>query len=667
MWKDLSMKERASLIKLGVDNGIYNLNEIRDSYNQYAEGGPIKSYYDFATRLSKAWNNQDLSKDDYDYEKYYYDNPEEAYKQLEAIEHGSEGHFPDGGESGIYKTLNHPTYPDLGVKSWSDNDRVFHISDRQAYGDTDRILDYLGSDLNYNNGATRVVHDNAYILPSVTISSKGGGHTDLIPNELGTGWMYKDRVGRYKDFNYNYVNKYITGGPKRVLKNNSSTAATSTNLEDRVAAIIARDKNINHAYDIPWIKSKEMNINGRVISTNSLDSIAKYAGITNTPLDEAVALGFESNYGRQPYFNFGQKGVSDKAIGNMNYQKNYGTIPAHLYVRDYEYTKGGYNNGKPYTNQAPLEHAFNFYKSGRYNPGLRVKDKTTGKTIKHTQVVKNIAKELSKDPNYQRWKKTSGNNEYSGKAQRIRDEKRKHDIYKEEHPIKAFVKDLFGIKYGEGGHLFAEGGWYEPSEQIKTQITKWEGKSMYAPAPDTKKVNRPFSAETKDFNRALPKGAEEKLNQTQLDGLYSYSYNVGVGHFRKRVVPTLTKYLNGTATIKDVQKSMWATGDTNKKQSGLATRRAKEREMFGRYTPVYRTEISPRMGVPAKRLVINPLEKTPPLSIINRVPYGRPDVSLPLLNFDTQQPAYNDSYTGMKAIYDLLTSIKSPNRYNIKK
>lgn len=420
MWKDLSMKERASLIKLGVDNGIYNLNEIRDSYNQYAEGGPIKSYYDFANRLSKAWNNQDISKDDYDYEKYYYDNPEEAYRQLVSIEKGGTGHFPDEGESGIYKTPNHPTYPDLGVKSWSDNDRVFHISDRQAYGDTDRILDYLGSDLDYNNGATRVMHDNAYILPSVTISSKGSGYTDLVPNIKHTGYVY-----------------------------------------------------------------------------------------------------------------------SDSPVASRKYEK--------------------------------------------------------------------------------------------------------------------------------GGHLFAEGGWYEPSEQIKAQITEWEGKSMYAPAPDTKKVNRPFSAETKDFNRALPKGAEKKLNQTQLDGLYSYSYNVGVGHFRKRVVPTLTKYLNGTATIKDVQKSMWATGDNDKKRKGLAKRRAKEREMFGRYTPVYRTEISPRMGVPAKRLVINPLEKTSLLNSIDRIPYDRSDVSLPLLNFDTQQSAYDDSYEGIKVIYDLLTSIKSPNRYNTKK
>lgn len=39
MWKDLTMSERATLIKLGVDNGITNLKDIRDSYNQYKDGG----------------------------------------------------------------------------------------------------------------------------------------------------------------------------------------------------------------------------------------------------------------------------------------------------------------------------------------------------------------------------------------------------------------------------------------------------------------------------------------------------------------------------------------------------------------------------------------------------------------------------------------------------
>lgn len=258
----------------------------------------------------------------------------------------------------------------------------------------------------------------------------------------------------------NTYNKYAEGGPKRVRANTSPTAELSTKLEDVVATKIRNDKRINHAYDIPYLEDKETKIIGYTVPTNALDSIAKYAGKTKHDLDEAVALAFESGYGRQPYFNYGTKNISDRAIGNMNYFKNYGSIPSHLFVRDYEYTKGGYNKDKPYTDQAPLEHAINFFRSGRYNTKLRAVDPETGKTINHTQKVKLEAKKLRKDPNYQKWKKQSGLDEYTGKAQKARDRQKAIDAenarkakYRKEHPIKAYFKDVLGIKYDDGGLL----------------------------------------------------------------------------------------------------------------------------------------------------------------------------------------------------------------------
>ena len=122
---------------------------------------------------------------------------------------------------------------------------------------------------------------------------------------------------------------------------------------------------------------------------------------------------------------------------------------------------------------------------------------------------------------------------------------------------------------------YAKGG-YKPSSRIKKQISDWEGSSM--------KTNRSFEAEARDFNASLPKGATNKLTQEQLDGLYSYSYNVGAGNFRKRVNPVLTRYLAGKATIQDVQRSMWASKDN--KLRGLAKRRNAERAMLGSYAPM---------------------------------------------------------------------------------
>lgn len=150
-----------------------------------------KSFKDFAKKLSIAWGGQDITKDDYDYEKYYNDYPDEAYENLRLIQMGKAPHFRDDGKSGMYKKLSHPTYPDLGDRSWSENDTVFNISDRQVAGDTDRILNYLGGDLQYNNGGTKVKYNEGIVLPTLTVTPNARW-TELVPNKYHTGWVYPD-------------------------------------------------------------------------------------------------------------------------------------------------------------------------------------------------------------------------------------------------------------------------------------------------------------------------------------------------------------------------------------------------------------------------------------------------------------------------------------------
>ena len=120
------------------------------------------------------------------------------------------------------------------------------------------------------------------------------------------------------------------------------------------------------------------------------------------------------------------------------------------------------------------------------------------------------------------------------------------------------------------GNQYAGGG-YKPSESIKRRITNWEGSSM--------KTNRSFAAEANDFNRVIPANVRDKLSPQQLDALYSYGYNVGMGNLKERVLPTLTAYTQGKATREDVQRSMWASRDNELR--GLTTRRNAERELFG--------------------------------------------------------------------------------------
>lgn len=126
-------------------------------------------------------------------------------------------------------------------------------------------------------------------------------------------------------------------------------------------------------------------------------------------------------------------------------------------------------------------------------------------------------------------------------------------------------------------NIYAEGG-YKPSESIKKRITNWEGSSM--------RTNRSFQAEANDFNRVIPSSIRSKLSQQQLDALYSYGYNVGMGNLKKRVLPTLTNYVQGKASNEDVQKSMWASKDNELR--GLTTRRNIERSLFGgKYQTVF--------------------------------------------------------------------------------
>ena len=201
-------------------------------------------------------------------------------------------------------------------------------------------------------------------------------------------------------------------------------------------------------------------------------------------------------------------------------------------------------------------------------------------------------------------------------------------------------------------------GGYKPSSTIKKRISDWEGASM--------KTNRSFDAEARDFNASLPQGATSRLTQQQLDGLYSYSYNVGAGNFKKRVNPVLTKYLAGQATIQDVQRSMWASKDS--KLRGLANRRNAERAMLGSYAP----------------MDFGPLSATTTMMIKQYLPSENGSTEIPQLQFgeafNIQQPTvdfgtppystdsgidYNEPKSSLADVLDMIQMIKSPRRINI--
>lgn len=149
-------------------------------------------------------------------------------------------------------------------------------------------------------------------------------------------------------------------------------------------------------------------------------------------------------------------------------------------------------------------------------------------------------------------------------AQRLMQGENPNEVFK----LQESFKDKNNIN-NDGTTKFRNGGW-RSSNKVRFRIAKMEGSSM--------RTNRSFDLEDRDFYNAIPKEVRETLSQDALDNLYSYSYNVGAGNFKKRVVPTLINLSRGKASAHDVAKSMWASKDS--KLKGLQSRRKIEREGF---------------------------------------------------------------------------------------
>lgn len=196
----------------------------------------------------------------------------------------------------------------------------------------------------------------------------------------------------------------------------------------------------------------------------------------------------------------------------------------------------------------------------------------------------------------------------------------------------------------KGSSQFANGGKiatrYRSSSNIRKQISTWEGATM--------KTNTPFDEMDTMFNQVLPEGALDKLSQEQLDGLYSFAYNVGTGRFKTRTAPTLAKYLQGNATIEDVKNTIWASGD--KKYRGLANRRKKERSMLGDYVPVQKT-IS----------MTTPLDTTPAVQpIIESNPVIQDNIETFPLAFNIESQEESDYTPGFFDYVNYINQIRQP-------
>lgn len=249
-----------------------------------------------------------------------------------------------------------------------------------------------------------------------------GGDTE---NTSDSNWtlLYKDLPNGYKqvvtslakELNYDIKNiekiynsgilkapiqARFRGAPTaRVRSNDSPTKNNSEALEDEMNKLLFNSKGRrlpNMKYAIPYIEELEVKVPGvGRTTTNALDSLAKYAYEARIPLEEAIGIAAqETVLGALPLYNYGDENVSDRALGNASYFRNYGIIPAENFVRDFRYNVAE----DPISRDIPpLLHAFEYWKKGNYNRG----------DPNHTSDVRNKGRAVMNTKVIQEWVKNS--------------------------------------------------------------------------------------------------------------------------------------------------------------------------------------------------------------------------------------------------------------------
>ena len=143
-WNELSIRDKNDIIRVAVQNGITALPDIREKYNEFADGGPTISDEEYQGRIRQVaqenWRNwgyrneeeayQDqMNNPTYDYRSFYANNPSAV--------NNAETHWPDTYKGALHRTFSdesiyngkvNPTYNPSGVKGgrWTEKGYIPH-------------------------------------------------------------------------------------------------------------------------------------------------------------------------------------------------------------------------------------------------------------------------------------------------------------------------------------------------------------------------------------------------------------------------------------------------------------------------------------------------------------------------------------------------------------
>lgn len=183
-WNNLTMKQRSNLMKLYLKHGITSLDAMREHYNQYAEGGPIKtktSNYSVGRLVDALYKG--VQKEEYLGEPWHHYDFAQSSEWADA-----HGYYPDvrGHRDDRVKKSTHPSHPSRGT--FYDDGRRFELSDKGIQNVNHTLF---GLNDGGQDPQAVLTHKGAIVLPEITVTPNG----NYIHNTYDNIKMYYDEGG----------------------------------------------------------------------------------------------------------------------------------------------------------------------------------------------------------------------------------------------------------------------------------------------------------------------------------------------------------------------------------------------------------------------------------------------------------------------------------------
>ena len=305
MWKDLSLKDKAELIKLAVNNGITDLSTIRDTYNKFEEGGSLD---DSDTSKVKVSSNAIPS-----------ELPEAVvtgYAPLRLTTHYPiiSEKYPYTGHSELAVPIDPETFYGEYNPGNFNSMHYLHIDKKSSDRDyniltnncADATLNFLNNAFNKNETPNLFttpgdVRDLAIKLGGRVVKNNDGSDTVLIPRNKDN---YKDISQKAFDLLYTNMNSFKLSGNHSYSEGGPIKKVGPTYDPERKMWIGPNGQNITgKSFEGDWGITTYLDSGAVELDTREEDDPEnryKYRYADNA---KRVYIGGTSNEARQEYFN----------------------------------------------------------------------------------------------------------------------------------------------------------------------------------------------------------------------------------------------------------------------------------------------------------------------------------------------------------------------------